>query len=93
MDEVPLGQSFIRLINARDGEGAAGLYEAAFSDTVCVPGSEAEYGTCRESCAPYPRAAGSYGCDDDTDTCVPFDQRSDRERLRYDAPSRVAPVA
>ena len=83
--DVPEGQSFIRLINARDGEGSAGLYEIAFSDKVCVPGSEAEYGTCRESCDPYPRAAGSYGCDEDTDTCVPFDQRRDRaiEPLGY----------
>lgn len=72
------GDSLVRLINAVDGVSGISLTEIAEPSTVCVPGGQAEFGTCREACAPYPRGAGSYGCDEESDTCVPFDIRSDR---------------
>lgn len=77
-DDVPEGDSFIRLVNIRDAGDEVGLYEVAPDELVCVPGGEAEFGTCREGCDPYPRGAGSYDCDQPSDTCVPFDQRRDR---------------
>lgn len=77
-EEVPDGESWIRIINARQESEATGIFWTAVPDTVCVPGGQAEFGTCREACDPYPRGAGSYGCDEETDTCVPFEIRRDR---------------
>ncbi len=77
-DQAGEDEAYVRIFNALEGSVPTSLNAPNTPDAVCVPGGEAEFGTCRESCDPYPRGAGSYGCEEDSDTCIPFDIRSDR---------------
>jgi hypothetical protein len=55
--------------------------EFAFCDDeadVCTPSALDGFGFCQESCVPFPRGAGSYGCEAGSNTCLPFVSRDDR---------------
>jgi hypothetical protein len=62
----PVGES--------DAEFASCIDEAE----VCTPSALSGFGFCQEGCEPYPRGPGSYGCDEGSNTCLPFVSRDDR---------------
>lgn len=61
-------------VGAADGEFATCLDET----DVCTPSALDGFGFCQEACDPFPRGPGSYGCEEGSDTCLPFVSRDDR---------------
>ena len=63
------------------GDPTTGLYGACSStladDFVCTPSTLDGLGFCNESCEPFPRD-GDYGCEDETNSCLPFVAFDDR---------------
>ena len=72
------GDGATRLIHAAGGAGAVQITEPGELDVVCTPSAVDGFGFCQEACVPYPRRVGEYGCDDETNTCLPFVARDDR---------------
>lgn len=70
------GEGAIRVVNI--GGAAMLLTAPAESNEVCSPSALDGLGFCNEGCTPYPRGTGSYGCEEATDTCLPFVARDDR---------------
>ena len=60
------------------GESAGDYATCVAEGVVCTPSALSGFGFCQEACTPYPRGPGSYGCDEDSDTCLPFVSRDDR---------------
>ena len=72
------GEGATRLIHAAGGVSAVQITEPGELDVVCTPSAVDGFGFCQEACVPYPRRVGDYGCDDETNTCLPFVARDDR---------------
>ncbi len=76
-DSPDEGQGSIRAVHAADGPEVIVTFPGE-ADTVCTPSAVSGFGFCQEACTPFPRRVGDYGCDDETNTCLPFVSRDDR---------------
>ena len=77
-DSPAEGEGATRIVHAAAGAGAVQVTAPGEADVVCTPSAVDGFGFCQEACVPYPRRVGDYGCEDETNTCLPFVARDDR---------------
>ncbi|MFT6398206.1 MAG: hypothetical protein ACJAYU_002962 [Bradymonadia bacterium] len=71
------GMGSTRAVHAADGPEVTVNFPGE-ADSVCTPSAVDGFGFCQEACSPFPRRVGEYGCEDSSNTCLPFVARDDR---------------